>query len=178
MTKHLSIFLALLMLSTATTVKASTLYYVVDGIRYAVNTGDSTAQVVNYGTYKTRPEIKIPASITADGVSYPVTSIEDYCFMDCATLTDVTIPNSVTSIGTGCFRECSSLTTVKLPEGIKELKGAFYHCSSLKSVTIPSSVTNLAPCFTNDGACLGCFEGCTSLESITLPSSLTSLGEN
>ena len=60
MTKHLSIILSLIMLMSVSAAKASTLYYVVVNIRYAVNTDDSTAMVATYSTYKGMTEITIP----------------------------------------------------------------------------------------------------------------------
>lgn len=46
MTKHLRIILSLILLMSVSAAKASTLYYVVDNIRYVVNTDDSIAMVV------------------------------------------------------------------------------------------------------------------------------------
>ena len=47
--------------------------------------------------------------ITFDGV---VTTIGDYAFYNCSSLTSVTIPDSVTTIGESAFCDCSSLTSV------------------------------------------------------------------
>ena len=73
-----------------------------------------------------------------------VTSIGDYAFYYCRSLTSVTIPNSVTTIGNDAFRYCSSLTSVTIGNGVTSIGDyAFSGCSSLTSVTIPNSVTHI-----------------------------------
>ena len=98
-----------------------------------------------------------------------VTSLGDYCFVCCYSLTSITIPSSVTSFGVECFSYCTSLTSIDIPSSVTSLGNyCFEACSSLTSVTIPSSVTSLG---------YACFYKCTSLTSIDIPSSVTSLGE-
>ena len=88
----------------------------------------------------------------------PVASIKDNAFLNCISLTGVTIGNSVTGIGTKAFRGCYSLTNVTIPESVTIIGDyAFDGCSSLKSVTIPDSVTSI-------GA--SPFRNCKSLTSI------------
>lgn len=41
-----------------------------------------------------------------------ITSISNYAFFYCISLTSVTIPNSVTNIGSSAFMNCTSLTSV------------------------------------------------------------------
>ena len=59
-------------------------------------------------------------------------------------VTDLVIPNGVTSIGNYTFRGCSSLTSVTIPDGVTNIgDDAFYYCLSLTSITIPDSVTSI-----------------------------------
>lgn len=131
MTKHLCIILSLILLMSVSAAKASTLYYVVDNIRYVVNTDDSTAMVATYGTYIDMTEITIPKHY-GERVCLSCDFARRIFFSGCESLTSITIPNSVTKLGALCFADCSSLATVKLPESITDISGAFYHCTGLK----------------------------------------------
>ena len=73
-----------------------------------------------------------------------VTTIGDYAFYECSSLTSVTIPDSVTTIGRGAFDGCSSLTSVTIGDSVTTIgMEAFHGCTSLTSVTIPDSVTEI-----------------------------------
>ena len=73
-----------------------------------------------------------------------MTSIGDYAFYECSSLTSINIPNSVTSIGPGAFYICSALTSIKIPNSVTSIgSSAFSGCSSLTSINIPSSVTSI-----------------------------------
>ena len=110
----------------------------------------------------------IPESITHNGTTYSVTSIGEYAFEDCSSLTSITIPNSVTSIGGGAFDGCSSLKSITIPNSVTSIGSyAFQGCRSLTTITIPNSVTSIG---------YDAFHYCLSLTSITIPNSVTSIG--
>ena len=91
-----------------------------------------------------------------------VTSIGDFAFYCCSSLTNITIPNSVTSIGEDAFDSCNGLTSITIPRSIINIGArAFVSCCNLTSVTIPDSVISIGDI---------AFNGCSCLTSITVDS--------
>ncbi|MBQ8721660.1 MAG: leucine-rich repeat domain-containing protein [Paludibacteraceae bacterium] len=73
-------------------------------------------------------------------VNEGTTTICDYAFSGCSSLTSITIPNSVTSIGYNAFYDCSSLTSITIPNSVTSIgSGAFFDCSSLDTLICSSS---------------------------------------
>lgn len=63
-----------------------------------------------------------------------IVTINNYCFSNCYSLTEINIPNSVTAIGDVAFQYCG-LTSLVIPESIKKIgNGAFYGNSHLMEV--------------------------------------------
>ena len=107
------------------------------------------------------------SSLTSVVIPEGVTSIGDLAFNGCSSLTSVVIPEGVTSINDGAFYKCSSLTSIVIPEGVTYIgREAFRYCSSLTSVVIQEGVTSI-------GA--SAFSGCSSLASIVIPEGVTSI---
>ena len=143
MRKLFSLFLALV---ATTSLWAEN--FSVDGIYYYYLDGNNV-EVTYRGNYSSSydeysGEVIIPSTVTYNGITYSVTSIGDWAFSWCSSLTSITIPNSVTNIGDEAFYECSSLTSITIPNSVTSIgKEAFYECSSLTSITIPNSVTSI-----------------------------------
>ena len=132
--------------------------------------------------------------ITFDG---EVTKIGQSAFMDCTSLTSLTIPDSVIKIETIPFYRCCNLVAFYgkyassdnrclvvdgelyafAPAGLTEYTiidnvtkigyTAFGDCSNLTSITIPSSITGIG---------MRAFYGCSSLVNLTIPDSVTWIG--
>jgi len=99
------------------------------GITYSL--GESTASVVGF-TSDIDPDATIPLTITENSNTYNVTSIGEYAFADCTSLTSVDITNSVNSIGPYAFFGCTSLTSVTIGNSVTSIgTDAFLGCTSL-----------------------------------------------
>ena len=83
------------------------------------------------------------------------TSIGYDAFLDCSSITSITIPNSVTNIGDWAFAYCSAIKSITIPNSVTSIgSNAFRYCTSLTSINIPSSVTSIGE---------NVFHGCISL---------------
>ena len=135
----------------------------------------------------------IPSSVTYNGKTYNVKSINWHAFQDCTSLTSVTIPDGMTTIGEDAFKNTGIYNNA--PNGIYYVDGwacgykgdmpsgelvlpqntrgigskLFYQCTGLTSVTIPESVTSIG---------INAFSGCTGLTSVTIPNSVTNICSN
>ena len=99
-----------------------------------------------------------------------VTSIGDWAFSYCFSLSEIVISSSVTSIGDSAFSWCLSLSEIVIPSSVTSIgKGAFSSCSHLSEIVIPSSVTSIG-----DWA----FSYCFSLKYISIPKSVIGLNGN
>ena len=127
---------------------------------------DQTAEISKAST-DLKGSVEIPPQIELEGKTYDVTSIGEYAFDGCSSITSITIPNSVTSIGDKAFKNCILLTSVTIPNSVTSIgESAFSNCSSLTNITIPNSVTSIGGY---------AFYNCTGLTSITIPNSVTSI---
>ncbi|GMO52155.1 MAG: hypothetical protein Ta2G_10020 [Termitinemataceae bacterium] len=144
-------------------------------------------------------DVVIPATIKGK----QVTSIGDWAFRDCTSITSVSIPASVTSIGDWAFLRCTSLTSVSIPAGVTSIGSyAFEGCTGLTAIQLD---TNNKKYTSRDGVFFNkigdtlirypagkkekqyvipesvtiievdAFSSCTGLTSVSIPASVTSI---
>ena len=130
-----------------------------------------------------------------------VTSIGDWAFSYCFSLSEIVISSSVTSIGKGAFSSCSHLSEIVIPSSVTSIGDwAFSYCFSLKYISIPKSVIGLngnpfVECkgkleclspnfvyeddilFNKDKSRIISFRN-QNIESYVIPSSVTSIGDS
>ena len=155
------VLLALVLPATATAYD-----FEVDGIYYNINGTNAT---VTFGNNEPIGSVIIPAAVTYNGITYPVTAIGHLAFRNCTGLTSIDIPNSVTAIGLMAFESCTGLTSIDIPNSVTKIgSGAFFYCTGLTSVTIPNSISTIS---------YGTFAFCTCLTNVTIPNSVSEIGQ-
>ena len=100
------------------------------------------------------------SSVTSISIPEGVTSIGVRAFCNCSSLTSISIPNSVTSVGERAFYNCYNLASVTLSTNLSKIdKYLFGQCRTLTAITIPNNVTAIEN---------GAFSGCSSLDSVSI----------
>ena len=98
-----------------------------------------------------------------------LTSLGNYVFRDCASLTSVTFAEgcNLETMGTHVFYDCESLTQIDLPESVKSIGANSFANTGLVSIDLPDGITSLPNYL---------FQNCEALTSVGLPRSLDSIG--
>ena len=90
---------------------------------------------------------------TVDGQT--VTGLAPGCFVGCAELTTIILPNTITQIGQEAFAGCTGLRGLLIPVGTVTIRAdAFAGCVSLEALYVPDSVNFFSH---------GCLDDCASL---------------
>ena len=143
------------------------------GSSYKVTKSDAKDGEVTFTKPKSGASgtVKIPDTVTIDGITYKVTAIEANAFKNNKKkITKVIIGNNVKVIGKNAFAGCKKLNSVTVGKNVKTISaGAFSGCAKLKTVKLGAAVTTIG-----DKA----FYKCTSLTSITIPAKVTKIGKS
>ncbi len=130
-----------------------------------------------------------------------VTSVGEYAFSNCQSITSVNLPDSLTDIGPNAFNMCVNLPSIYFPKGVKTIgTAAFAACSKLASIDVAvenpnfqshegvlytKGLTELIQCPANKGGSYSLPDGVkvimadsfreSKLESVKLPDSLETI---
>ncbi len=155
--------------------------FMVDDICYNIHGNEAAVasrRVPGFLFIGYKGDVVIPATVTYDGTTYPVTSIEDIAFYGCHDLTSIVVPNSVTEIGQEALGNCPGLTSIVVESGNPRFDSR-NNCNAIiettdneliagcKNTIIPNSVTKIGNF---------AFGACVSLTSIVIPNSVTEIG--
>lgn len=96
-----------------------------------------------------------------------VTSIGNYAFRDCSSLTSISLPDDITgTIGSWAFGQ-TRITSITIPDSITGIGTSIFNgCTNLENITIGSGITIISA---------RAFTGCSSLTGLTFPSGITNI---
>ena len=146
-----------------------------EGLIYYVTVKDQELSVVGS---ENSGNIIIPSSVIYNGNTYSVTSIGDYAFYNCSSLTSIQIPNRVTSIGVSAFSNCESLTSIEIPNSVTSIDvSAFCSCDNLTSIVVNAGNTK----YDSRNGCNAIIETASNTliagcKNTIIPNSVTSIG--
>ena len=133
--------------------------------------GDYEYSVLDNGTVEitkyngNESNVTIPSSINGK----KVTSIGEYAFFECTSLTSITIPDGVTSIGNYAFYESENLTSIKMPDSVLSIGGmAFEYTPWLTAKRNENPLVIVNNIIVDGSTCEG---------EVTIPDTVTSISD-
>ena len=106
-------------------------------------------------------------SLTEVSLSSAINNIEKGAFIRSG-ITGVSLPSSVRVIAESAFEDCASLTAVAFNSGLETVdRYAFRNCTALSSIALSASVTSIGE---------EAFFGCSSVRTLTVRQNVTSVG--
>ncbi|MBD5371161.1 MAG: leucine-rich repeat domain-containing protein [Bacteroides sp.] len=165
-------------------------------LKYKVNTTDKIAKCTGLAEEATKNyNLTIPSTVTYNGVTLKVTTVEKEAFWFDSYLKKVTLSDNTETIGTRAFASCDKLSIVSLGKKLKIIGAeAFDHCGNtgtFTSVKLPSTVEIIRTHAFRDCRSLvsvemgdkveeigdDAFWNCEALKSIVIPGSVKTVGE-
>ena len=127
----------------------------IDGLYYYLDKTNGIAECAGIVTRNTLTELKVPASISVDGVDYSVVSLSNKRQYYQDSVRTVTLPNTLQRIGNYAFYYYQNITSLTIPENVTEVgQNIFSYCYNLKVVHLLSKTPP---------TCLGSLSGPSNL---------------
>ena len=98
--------------------------------------------------YEGEPKnVTLPATISVEGITFPIVRVNGYAFSDCESLESLTLSENIIEIGERSIFGCRNLKTVKLNKGLKKIgREAFYQDFKLEECDLPEGLEELGMC--------------------------------
>lgn len=140
----------------------------VDGIGYKVKGDEAEVTFTKYTGKSYAGNVVIPAQVTCDGKTYPVTAIGHSAFRNCTEMRSLTLPNTIKRIGKYAFKNCLFLRSLTLPSSVTVIdNSAFIGCAMLSTLTLNNGLKDIEHF---------AFFDTPSLSVVNVPSSVTNVG--
>ncbi len=152
-----------------------------DGITYRCTGADGTSAAVK-SAQEAKGSLVLPSSITHEGRTLPVTSIDAGAFADNTALTALTLPDGITQLSADLFKGCTALHTITVaddhpayttPDGVLYNKDktelVFCPAARLGALSVAEGTASIAA---------RALMGCSRLTALTLPASFKQAGED
>ncbi|MDE5812101.1 MAG: leucine-rich repeat domain-containing protein [Muribaculaceae bacterium] len=193
--KAIAALVIMLIAALATTAEAKEV--TIGKLKYKVNTTDKIAKCTGLAEEATKNyNLTIPSTVTYEGVTLKVTTVEKEAFTGDNYLKKVTLSDNTETIGSYAFFGCDNISIVSLGKKLKIIGAyAFAHSGNsgtFTSITFPSTLeiirdNTFMDCryletvvFGNKLQSIGecAFWHCDRLKTLLLPGSLQSIGES
>lgn len=124
--------------------------------------------IVTSGEQQYEGTVRIPATVTNDGITYEVKLIGPKAFFNCGALTSVEIPSSVVAIGSFAFYFCLSLKSIDIHGNVMAIGDrAFAECQNMETIRLSEGLLSI-------GAWT--FENNLKVQSVCIPASVKEIG--
>ena len=120
--------------------------------------------------------ITIPATVSYNGDSYTVTTIEHHAFYGCTNLQQVTIASDEITINRYAFSHCPYLAKISFGSSTVTLVGEYIFSDNGRLATVEFSKYDETQCYFSSA--IGAFMNCSGLQLIALPRTIEELPDH
>lgn len=115
-----------------------------NGLRYSfVSLTDQTVEIASSnqsagsdGASAYSGDIVIPSSVSYDGKEYTVIGIGQSAFVNCVSISSISLPNTLTYIGKEAFQLCLGLKKITIPKSVESYGYDVFSVTSISEITV------------------------------------------